>query len=126
MVQKAKAYCRELQLAVGDKVLVHLQPYRQISVTHKASQKLSKCFYGPFTVVKRIGPVAYKLDLPSSCRSHPVFHVSAIKPYHGSVPIEGYHLPLDSVDDKPISSPAAICALRTILRQGKEHRQVLV
>ena len=36
-------------------------------------------FIGPFAVVRRVNPVAYKLALPSSLGIHPVFHTSLLK-----------------------------------------------
>lgn len=57
MQQKANAHRRELELQVGDQVLVKLQPYRQISVANKLSNKLAKRYYGPFRVTERIGAV---------------------------------------------------------------------
>ncbi|KAH9667504.1 hypothetical protein KPL70_021062 [Citrus sinensis] len=126
MAQKANLHRRETQLQVGDKVLVHLQPYRQTSIAKRSSHKLARRYYGPFTVVERIGPVAYKLELPTNCRIHPVFHISLLKPYVGNSPIDVYSLPPGSVDNKPLSSPIAVCAERKILRQGKEIPQILV
>ncbi|KAE8718446.1 cytochrome P450 78A7-like [Hibiscus syriacus] len=39
-------------------------------------------YEGPFRVVKRVGTMAYKLELPPTIRAHPVIHVSLLKPYH--------------------------------------------
>lgn len=41
--------------------------------------KLAPWFYSLFRVVQRLGSMAYKLDLPSTSRVHPVFHVSCLK-----------------------------------------------
>lgn len=42
-------------------------------------RKTSPRYYGPYAVVARIGPVAYKLQLPDSVTVHPVFHVSQLR-----------------------------------------------
>jgi hypothetical protein len=64
---------------VADKVFVKIQPYVQSTLAHRANQKLSFKFYGPFEILERIGSVAYKLLLPPSTTIHPVFHVSQLK-----------------------------------------------
>ena len=50
---------------------------------HVRSRKLSDRFVGPFKVVARVGPVAYRLDLSSSrlAKLHPGFHVSLLHEY---------------------------------------------
>ncbi|XP_058783174.1 uncharacterized protein LOC131657833 [Vicia villosa] len=70
----------------GDSVLLKLQPYRQTTVQKRSSKKLTKRFFGPFKVIKRVGEVSYLLDLPSSSHIHPVVHVSLLRPYFGSEP----------------------------------------
>ena len=40
---------------------------------------------GSFTIVERVAANAYRLDLPGSSRCHPVFNVTALKPYKENV-----------------------------------------
>ena len=66
-------------------MLVKLQPYRQNSLAQRLNHKLCRRYYGPFSVTKKIGAVAYQLDLPANSQVHPVFHVSQLKTFVGSV-----------------------------------------
>jgi hypothetical protein len=47
-------------------------------------QKLAPKFYGPYTILKRIGPMAYKFALSSHSKLHTVFHVTCLKKVFGS------------------------------------------
>ena len=84
-------------LEVGDWVYVKLKPFRQNTLRLQRDHKLGRCYFGPYQVLKRIGPVAYRLELPESTKIHFVFHISMLKrcvgtpdqqvtPLHLSVP----------------------------------------
>ncbi|KAF7811847.1 Transposon Ty3-G Gag-Pol polyprotein [Senna tora] len=115
---------KEAVFAEQDLVLVKLHHYRQQSVAKRLSYKLSKRFFGPFLVLKRVGSVAYKLQLPKGSRVHPIFHVSLLKRFHGN--------PMAVVADIPedfsmfAKEPERLVDKRIIKKDDKEVAQVLV
>ncbi|PWA71682.1 hypothetical protein CTI12_AA283380 [Artemisia annua] len=126
MEEKANLKRREVEFQVGDKVLVKLQPYRQLSLAKRSSNKLAKRYYGPYEVLERVGKVAYRLALPVTSKIHPVFHVSILKPYLGNGSEEATELPEDFQEGQPVEQPLAICDSRFVLRNGSPVKQVLV
>ncbi|XP_028110839.1 uncharacterized protein LOC114309322 [Camellia sinensis] len=64
-------------------ILKLLKPFKQVSLALRRNAKLAPKYFGPFQILQKLGPVAYKLDLPSSSKLHPVFHVSLLKPKLG-------------------------------------------
>ncbi|XP_040932038.1 uncharacterized protein [Gossypium hirsutum] len=70
---------RDIQFQVGDSVLAKLHLILRYTGLHKG---LVRRYERPFKVVKRVGNVAYKLELPPKLKVHPVFHVSMLKPFH--------------------------------------------
>jgi hypothetical protein len=45
------------------------------------SKKLAPKREGPFTIIEVMGPLTYKLQLPTSWRVHPVIHATLLSPY---------------------------------------------
>jgi hypothetical protein len=99
---------RPMNFNVGDFVYLKLRPYRQRSITLTSYNKLTKRYYGPYKVLQKIGPVAYKLDLPPTSKIHPVFHCSLLKLHQGDTPTTIAELPPSTIDHHPIIEPLAI------------------
>ncbi|PNX92431.1 Ty3/gypsy retrotransposon protein, partial [Trifolium pratense] len=126
MKQQADKHRREVSFKVGDLVLVKLQPYKQQSVALRKNQKLGMRYFGPFEVIACVGKVAYKLQLPENAKIHPVFHVSQLKPFHGTSQEQYLPLPLTMSDTGPIFQPATILQARTIVRGNKKVHQLQI
>jgi hypothetical protein len=84
MKQQADQGHSEHQFVEGDQVFLHLQPYKKTSLKVEHCQKLTPKFYGPYTILKHMGPMAYQLALPSHSKLHPIFHVSFLKKVIGT------------------------------------------
>ncbi|GJW11740.1 hypothetical protein Tco_1577567 [Tanacetum coccineum] len=70
---------KPLKFNVGDRVLLKVSPWKGV-VRFGKKGKLAPQYVGPFEIVERVGPVAYRLRLPQelSC-IHDTFHVSNLK-----------------------------------------------
>ncbi|KAL0546071.1 hypothetical protein IC582_015976 [Cucumis melo] len=72
---------KDLEFEIGDKVFLKVAPMRGV-LRFERRGKLSPRFVGPFEILERIGPIAYRLALPPSLSTvHDVFHVSMLRKY---------------------------------------------
>ncbi|KAL0549014.1 hypothetical protein IC582_013494 [Cucumis melo] len=72
---------KDLEFEIGDKVFLKVAPMKGV-LRFERWGKLSPRFVGPFEILERIGPVAYRLALPPSLSAvHDVFHVSMLRKY---------------------------------------------
>ena len=71
----------DLKFEVDDMVFLKVAPWKGI-VRFQQRGKLNPRYIGSFRIFERIGPVAYRLELPSKLnQNHNVFHVSMLKKY---------------------------------------------
>jgi hypothetical protein len=68
------------EFKVGDHVFLKVMANKS-SLKLGNCSKLEACYYGPFEILERIGPIAYMIALPASMFVHNVFHVSLLKKY---------------------------------------------
>ena len=113
----------ERAFEIGDKVYLKLQPYVQTSVAKRANHKLSFRYYGPYSIIDKINPVAYKLELPTNATVHPIFHVSLLR--KALLPGTPVQQQLPAATDIP-AVPVQILASRWRRKHGSMIEQVLV
>ncbi|GJU78401.1 putative reverse transcriptase domain-containing protein [Tanacetum coccineum] len=70
---------KPLEFSVGDYVLLKVSPWKGV-VRFGKKEKLTPRFVGPFEIIEKVGPVAYRLYLPEELDGvHDTFHVSNLK-----------------------------------------------
>ncbi|KAG6750963.1 hypothetical protein POTOM_045478 [Populus tomentosa] len=104
--QHANLQKRDKQFAVGDQVLIRL-----------CSERFPPCSYnklharraGPFTILKKLGPNAYVIDLPPTYAISPVFTIEDLTAFTGQNDFTS------ASDDTPIRVPSTSCPSDVIL-----------
>ena len=94
--QNSYAYLKrkDIEYDVRDKVFLKVSPWRKILRFGK-KEKPSPRFIGPYEILERIGPVAYRLALPPElAKLHNLFHVSMLRRYHSN---ESHIFPIEDV-----------------------------
>nr|GFB66451.1 putative reverse transcriptase domain-containing protein [Tanacetum cinerariifolium] len=70
---------KPLAFSVGEYVLLKVSPWKGV-VRFRKKGKFAPRFVGPFEIIEKVGPVAYRLDLPKELNGvHDTFHVSNLK-----------------------------------------------
>ncbi|GJX59142.1 putative reverse transcriptase domain-containing protein [Tanacetum coccineum] len=70
---------KPLEFQVGDRVRLKVSPRKGV-IRFRKRGKINPRYIGPFKILERIGPVAYKLELPEELSNvHSTFHVSNLK-----------------------------------------------
>ncbi|GKF05797.1 hypothetical protein Tco_0036465 [Tanacetum coccineum] len=70
---------KPLEFNMGDNVMLKVSPWKGV-IHFGKRRKLSPRYIRPFKILERVGPVAYKLELPRELQGiHNNFHVSNLK-----------------------------------------------
>ncbi|GJU05119.1 putative reverse transcriptase domain-containing protein, partial [Tanacetum coccineum] len=79
---------------VGENVLLKVSPWKGV-IRFRNKGKLAPRYVGPFEILERIGPLAYRLRLPEVLIGvHDIFHVSNLKKCLGNTHM---HVPLTEI-----------------------------
>ena len=82
---KQKSYAdmkrKYIRYEIGEKVFLKVSPWKKVMRFGK-NGRLSPRFIGPYEVIEKVGPVAYRLALPLDLEKiHNVFHISMLRRY---------------------------------------------
>jgi hypothetical protein len=78
-----------LQLQPGTDVFLRL--HKGYTIPGEPNRKLSIQRTGPFRIIRKVGRLAYELDLPPTMKIHPVVSVAHLEPSPGKDPYERRH-----------------------------------
>lgn len=127
--RQANKHRSEVEFEVGQQVWLSTTDLR---LKQKASPKLSQRWIGPFTVKRKLTPLAYELDLPSTLPIHPVFHISKLRPHRSSDRFDPHRPPPpdrpppEVIDQEEEYEVEAIRQHRFSKWRGRMYKQYLV
>jgi hypothetical protein len=90
---------REVSFSPGDFAYLKVSPIRGTRI-FQVHGKLAPRYIGPYKVLKRVGEVAYRLELPEEMSDiHPVFHISQLR--RCLKVLEEKRVPVETIDFAP-------------------------
>ena len=87
---------REISFDVGTQVLLSASNFK---LKMLGARKLLPRWIGPFKVLKRVGKVACKIELPETLKIHNLFHISLLKSYKTSGKVQPLPPPILEDDE---------------------------
>ena len=76
---------KDLEFEIENKVFFKVTPLKGKIKVGKG-KKLQPKYIGPFSILQRVGKVAYRLELPASLSQiYDIFHVFLFKKYHSDL-----------------------------------------
>ena len=83
-------------------------------------------FYGLYRVVKRVGEVAYELELPEESKIHNVFHGSCLKRALGQQVIASAELPMLDEERQLVLDPEEILEVKERRLRSRVIKEYLI
>ena len=72
---------KDIRYEIGEKVFLKVSPWKKV-IRFRKNGKFSPRFIGPYEVIEKVGPVAYRLALRLELEKiHNVFHVLMLRRY---------------------------------------------
>ena len=72
------------EFSVGQMVLVHRSNFLPPAMRGRPTRKFQMRYFGPYPISRCVSHTSYEVTLPSTVRTHPVFHASHLKPFVSS------------------------------------------